>query len=266
MEAVDVGVRAAKLAGQLILQHATGPLQVRLKGPQDPVTEVDVLAEGLIRREIAEAFPDDEVLGEETLKGSRDAERLWVIDPLDGTRNYTVGLPFFCVSIALTIQRRPVLGVIHDPLRDETFVAARGTGAFVNGRRLHPLAPKSVEQAVVHVGFLPASNPRNPNLAIPVFLRLRPVIAAMRNLGSAALSLAYVACGRLDVALHDGLSPWDMLAAAVILEEAGGIITDFAGLGLSTHSTSVVAAGAQPLHRYVLDIAQEIIEGTVHTT
>ena len=229
MEAIAVAIEAAHKAGEIILRHFRQPQEIRTKGPQDIVTQVDLDAEDIIVRTIRRAFPGHEFLGEEGHTADRDAEHLWVIDPLDGTRNYAAGIPFFCVSIALSVEGTAVLGVIYDPLRGETFSAETGQGA-------------------------------NPGLSLPMLMRLRPAIAAMRNMGSAALSLAYVACGRLDIAYHDRLSAWDLLAGALLIEEAGGIATDLNGQAISTSARDIIAANSPALHVPVLHIAQEVLK------
>jgi myo-inositol-1(or 4)-monophosphatase len=260
MDAMVVATQAAHRAGEFILGSFHRPHQVRNKGPQDVVTQVDLDAEEIIVGTLSEAFPDHGFLGEEGHTAAQDQAYLWVIDPLDGTRNYTVGIPFFCVSIALTINGKATLGVIYDPVRGETFTARAGQGTYLNGESIRLTPKASLEQAIVYVGFLPAANPDNPELSLPMFLQLRPSVAAMRNMGSAALSLAYVACGRIDVAFQDRLSPWDILAGALLVEEAGGAATDFCGVPLSVSSQDIIAANSSALHSAVLRIAQEMLQ------
>jgi myo-inositol-1(or 4)-monophosphatase len=259
MEAIAVAIEAARAAGGLILHHFRQPQEIHMKGPQDVVTQVDIDAEDIIIGTIREAFPGDEFLGEEGHAPRPGAERLWVIDPLDGTRNYTAGIPFFCVSIALSVKGEAVLGAIYDPIRGEIFSAVAGQGTCLNGQRIHFTPKVSLEQAMVHVGFLPAQSASNPELSLPILQRLRPSITVMRNMGSAALSLAYVACGRLDIAYQDRLSPWDVLAGALLIEEAGGIATDFGGHSISVSSQDIIAANSLPLHAPVLRIAREVV-------
>ncbi len=259
MDAMAVATKAAHRAGELILCSFRQPHKVRNKGPQDVVTQVDLDAEEIIVDAISDAFPEHGFLGEEGHAATQAEECLWVIDPLDGTRNYTVGIPFFCVSIAQVINGRATMGVIYDPVRGETFTACAGQGTYLNGESLRLTPKASLEQAIVHVGFLPAANPDNPELSLPMFLRLRPSVTAMRNMGSAALSLAYVACGRIDVAYQDRLSPWDVLAGALLVEEAGGTATDFRGFPVSMSSQDVIAANSSALHGAVLTIAQELL-------
>ena len=260
MEPLTVAIEAAHQAGELILQRFRRPQEVRAKGPQDVVTEADLEAEEAIVRCLRKAFPEDQFLGEEGHRATSDASRVWVIDPLDGTRNYTVGFPFFCTSIALSIQGKAVLGVIHDPVHGETFSALAGQGACLNGQRVRLTPKAALGQAILYVGFLPAGNPKNPGLALPMFNRLRPSTLAMRNMGSAALSLAYLACGRLDIAYHDYLSAWDVLAGALLISEAGGIATDFAGKPISISSCNIIAASSPGLYAPVLQIAQQVMD------
>jgi myo-inositol-1(or 4)-monophosphatase len=258
MQALDVAIQAAHKAGALIRAGFRQPQQVHMKAPTQIVTQVDRDAEQIIVRTIQQAFPDHGFLGEEGHAPRPDSEHVWAIDPLDGTRSYTLGIPFFCVSIALTVQGRVVLGVIYDPLGEETFHAQLGGGAFLNGARVRTRQRTRLDEAVVYVGIAPARSRNNPELAMPVLARLGPSIAAIRNLGSAALGMAYVACGRLDISYHDRLSPWDMCAAALLVQEAGGVATDFSGMPISLSSKSIIVAGSPVFHQAVLEIAQEV--------
>lgn len=258
MRPVSVAIDAAHAAGEHILRHFGQALEIQTKGPDDYVTQVDVAAEAMIVRTIRSAYPHDAFWGEETHVPGTDAQRVWVIDPLDGTRNYTVGLPFFCISIALWVADRPVLGVVYDPLRAETFHAVAGEGSYLNGARIRFVPKHRLDGAIVYIGFLPAQNPDDPGLSLPIYGRLRPSVAAMRNIGSAALSLAYIASGRIDIACHDRLQAWDMLAGALLIEESGGVATDFQGYPLTLSSRDIIAASSEALHAAVLRVAQSV--------
>ncbi len=259
MEPFAIALEAAQRAGELIRCQFHRPQEVSPKGIADIVTQVDRDAEELIVGRIRAAFPGHGVWGEEGASARRDGEYLWVIDPLDGTRNYAKGIPFFCVSVALLFQGQPVLGVIYDPLHEETFSAERGKGAYLNGERMR-LAPKaSLEQASVYFGLNPCRRPGNPGLALPMLLRLYPMLDMVRDSGSAALSLAYVACGRLDVAYHDRLNAWDMLAGVLLVQESGGVATEFSGRPVALTSQDVIAASGPLLHAEVLRVAQEVM-------
>jgi myo-inositol-1(or 4)-monophosphatase len=258
MQAIDVAIDAAHKAGSLIRARFGQPLRVEMKNPTEVVTQVDRDAEDIIVRTIQQAFPDHDFWGEEGHAPRQDAEHVWVVDPLDGTRNYTLGIPLFCVSIALAVRGRLAVGVVYDPQREETFSAQLGSGTHLNGVKLQASVRTRLDEVVVHAGFVPAQSPNNPELAMPMLVRLRPSISAVRNLGSAALGLAYVACGRLDIAYQDYLSPWDMCAGALLVQEAGGVATDLSGEPISLASRSIVAALNPSFHKVMLEIAQEL--------
>ena len=259
VEPTAVAIEAAHQAGELIRRQFHRPQQISLKGVTDIVTQVDRDAEDLIVRVIHDAFPQHGVWGEEGTATRHDDKYLWVIDPLDGTKNYAKGIPFFCVSIALAVDGQPVLGIIYDPIHDETFSAERGKGTRLNGMRVRFVPRTSLEQASVYFGLNPYRRPGNPGLALPMLLRLYPMLDMVRDSGSAALSLAYVACGRLDIAYHDRLNAWDMLAGVLQIQESGGVATEFSGRPISLASRDVIAANAPPLHGQVLRVAQEVM-------
>jgi len=205
--------------------------QIDLKSAKDVVTEVDHLTEALVIDAIRATFPDDAILAEET--GSRQASagheptsgigRAWIVDPLDGTINYANGIPFFCVSIALVEAGRPVVGVIHDPIRNETFAATAGGTAMLNGRPVHPSTKDRLSDLVVSMSLA--------GRAVATRARaVRGAIRVSRSMGSAALALAYVSNGRFDAMVQQGgLSTWDIAAAGLIAEAAGAMVTDLSG-------------------------------------
>jgi len=260
MNALTIAVEAAHQAGELILQHFRQPHEIQMKGPADYVTEVDVKAEDAIVHTIRRAFPAHAFLAEEEHKPSQGAEYVWVVDPLDGTRNYIRGIPFFCTSIALVEGGRTVLGVIYDPLRKETFAAEAGKGLRLNGKRVRFTKQTNLENTVVYFGFLPTRHADDRGLSLPLLVHLRPRIEAVRTMGCAALSLAYVACGRLDVACHDHLNAWDMMAGALLIKEVGGIATGFWGKPISVASESIIAASSPSLHAEILSVAREVLK------
>lgn len=225
--AVELAVRA----GALQMERYERLEQIEHKSAKDVVTEVDHLSEALILDGIRAMFPGDALLAEET--GSHDAKaghtptsgigRAWVVDPLDGTINYANGIPFFCVSIALVEAGRPVVGVIHDPTRNETFAATHGGRATLNGRALTPSAKDKLSDFVVSMAL--------SGRAVATRARtVRKAVRVSRSMGSAALALAYVANGRFDAMIQQGgLSTWDIAAAGLIAEVAGAVVTDLAG-------------------------------------
>jgi myo-inositol-1(or 4)-monophosphatase len=225
--AVELAVRA----GALQMERYERLEQIEHKSAKDVVTEVDHLSEALIFDAIRGRFPDDARLGEESgghdAKAGHDATsgigRSWVVDPLDGTINYANGIPFFCVSIALVEAGRPVVGVIHDPTRNETFAAMIGGHATLSGRDISPSGKDKLTDFVVSMalsGRAVATRARS----------VRKVVRVSRSMGSAALALAYVANGRFDAMIQQGgLSTWDIAAAGLIAEAAGAMLTDLNG-------------------------------------
>lgn len=219
-------------------------LQVSKKGPADYVSKADRRAEGILRAELSKARPTYGLLMEEAgaIAGS-DTSNRWVVDPLDGTTNFLHGIPHFAISIALERDGEPFAGVIYSPIHDEMYVAEKGSGAYLNGRRLRVSARKSVEEALFATGI-----PFNGLPDHDLFLRqLEPVMAisaGVRRFGSAALDLAYVAAGRYDGYWENGLNPWDVAAGIVLVREAGGFVTDLAGGGKMLSGGGILAANS----------------------
>ena len=258
MQPIDVAIGAAQQAGALIRDRFHRSGEVHWKGPADMVTQVDQDAEEIIVRAIRQAFPDHEFLGEEGHQPGPHAEYVWVIDPLDGTWNYATGIPFFSTSIALAVRGQPQVGVIYDALHDETFAAQAGQGVSLNGCPVRCSQRTHLEHASVAPGIVPARKRGNPGLALPILARLHPLIETARMSGSAALALAYVACGRLDIAFFDYLNAWDFLAGVLMIAEGGGVVSEFSGQPISLESRDVLAACNPAFHAQVLQIAQQM--------
>jgi myo-inositol-1(or 4)-monophosphatase len=216
-----VGVQAARSAGQLLLSRIDSIREVRHKGLVDLVTDVDVQSEQEVSAALLGAFPTHTILGEEGgLTGGADRRFRWIVDPLDGTTNYTHGFPFFCVSIGLEVDGRLLLGVVYAPYLDELFVAERGAGATLNGAPAHVSHTSELRQSMVTTGF-PYERQALPR-ALRSFEALSHQAQAVRRLGSAALDMCYVACGRFDAYWEHQVKAWDLAAGAVIVTEAGG--------------------------------------------
>ncbi|HET7677397.1 MAG TPA: inositol monophosphatase family protein [Candidatus Limnocylindrales bacterium] len=257
---LSLAVEAARDAGRIQLDRYERLERIVHKSERDVVTEVDHLCEELILGRVREAFPDDAILAEESGEHvshrgrgrgpATGAERIWVVDPLDGTVNYANGIPIFCVSIGLVVRGTPVLGVIFDPVRDELFSALAGHGARLDGRPIqHPVKEK-LSDLVVSLA-LPWRGWRGRER------RVRSVIRVARTLGSASLSLAYVGNGRFDAFIQPrGLSNWDVAAAGVIAAEGGAVVTDAAGgpwLDMARPSRKVgILAAARQHHAELL--------------
>jgi myo-inositol-1(or 4)-monophosphatase len=229
-------------------------LQIDKKGAIDLVTEVDVAVERRFRAFIGERFPDHAILAEE-LGGPAPgsvARHCWIYDPIDGTTNFAHGLPIFCASLALEIDGVVSVGAIYDPTREELFTAERGGGAYLNGRRLHVTPAATLIDALLCTGFhydIHGSGEAVLELFGSFVRRAR----AVRRLGSAALDLCYVAAGRFDGFWEDRLKPWDVAAGALIVEEAGGVVSGLGGEPFDVRKGHLVTANAA-LHPQLLEV------------
>ncbi len=223
---INVMVRAARVAGRSLSKDflEVENLQVSAKGPGDFVSRADIQAEKILREALMEARPTYGFLGEEgeEIQGE-DPTRRWIVDPLDGTTNFLHGLPHWAVSVALEHKGRIVAGVIHDPNRDETFIAERGEGAWMNDRRMRVSGRTKMIESVFATGVPFGGNPALPEL-LQQMARLAPTCAGIRRWGAASLDLAYVAAGRYEGYWERGLSPWDMAAGIIIAQEAGALV------------------------------------------
>lgn len=231
MPAVTVMIKAARLAGNTILRNIgrVEGLAVIEKARHDFASEVDAQAEKDIIRELKRAFPKYAFLGEEG-GAMGQARYTFVIDPLDGTSNYLHGIPHYCVSIALLDQDEPVCAVIFDPLRNEIFSGTRGGGAYLNDRRIRCSARAELPGSLLITGFPPRERKRlAPQLEAVRHLLVDNECEDVRRSGSAALDLAYVACGRADGYFEAGVKPWDIAAGVLLVREAGGRVCDFRG-------------------------------------
>lgn len=248
---LETAVEAARAAGRIHLEYRDRALNVRSKTVAgDFVTEVDALSEAAVRGIIGQAFPDHAILGEEEGQ-SGGGEARWIVDPLDGTVNYARGVPVSCVSVAFERAGERQVGVVLDPNRDELFTAVKGEGAFLNGRRLAVSGtPTLATPALVSTGFPydVATNPEN----LEYVRRMLALGVALRRPGAAALDLCYVACGRFDAYWELGIKPWDAAAGSLILEEAGGRVTDQQG-GVTPYGRMIVATNAL-LHEEILAV------------
>lgn len=227
--AVTIMVKAARAAGNVLLRHMyrLDALNVVEKDRMDYASEVDGLAEAEIVKELKRAMPDCAILGEET-GASGKGRQTFVIDPLDGTSNYLHGIPHWCVSIALVENGEPQHGVIFDPLRNELFTASRGSGAVLNDKRIRVSERKDLSGAMLITGFPPRERAR-AGAQLECLNQLLRDAEDVRRTGSAALDLAWVACGRADAYFEAGVQPWDVAAGTLLVREAGGRVCDFRG-------------------------------------
>lgn len=249
--ASEIAREAGELAAGYFRNEA---IDTREKGHRDVVTAGDLAAEKLLRARLAAAFPKDGIVGEEGSSIRSSSGRRWYLDPIDGTLNFSRGLPIWCVSLALFDERGPLLGVIRDPLRGDTFRAARGEGAELNGDRLVTSGVRDVNQAVVHITV--DFHDESMQAGLEDLRRLAPRILRSRNIGSAALALAYVAAGYFDAMVHRYAHTWDYGAGALLIREAGGCVTDITGRPYVENTVSLIGAASQQLATDLRDVMQ----------
>jgi myo-inositol-1(or 4)-monophosphatase len=252
-----VAVDAARAAGQLLHREHPRTRQVSFKGTStNLVTEMDGRAEALVVDALLATFPDDGILGEEGSARPGRSGRRWVVDPLDGTTNYTHGLPIYSVGIGLERGGVVELGVVYDPTRDELFVAERGGGAWLNDTRMTVSATPTLDTSLLVTGF-PYDLRTNPDNNLREYAVFSARARAVRRLGSALLDLAYVAAGRFEGFWELILSPWDVVAASILVEEAGGRVTDLRGGPLDIDHPRIVASNAR-IHDEMLAVLKEL--------
>jgi myo-inositol-1(or 4)-monophosphatase len=238
----------AREAGALLREFYHRGVRTEYKGDVDLVTEADRASEALIGTRLRAAFPHHGIYGEEGTREGMDSEFRWYVDPLDGTTNFAHGFPVFCV--VLGCEHRPpglaadqdgeiIAGVIYDPLRDEMFSAARGSGATLNGQPMHVSRTRTLDESLIATGFPSKKRHNSPNVHFYQEFTLRS--HGVRRAGSAAIDLAYVACGRLDGYWEFQLNPWDTSAGYLLVEEAGGRITHFDGSKFTLDSREILA-------------------------
>src|SRR3982751_747236 len=227
---LNIAVRAARRAGSIINRAAldSGGLRVTSKRGKDFVPQVDHAAEEAIIEIVRKAYPDHGLLAEESGAEKTDAGFIWIIDPLDGTTNFIHGFPQYCVSIGIRSRGALAHAVVYDPGRNELFTASKGRGAFLNDRRIRVSNLTRFGEALVGTGF-PFKEVTRLELYTRQLQTMMKSCAGVRRAGAAALDLAYVACGRLDAFWELGLSPWDMAAGALLIQEAGGLVGDLEG-------------------------------------
>jgi myo-inositol-1(or 4)-monophosphatase len=251
-----VAVEAARAAGQLLHAELRGSRRIAYKGtPTNLVTEMDARAEALILERLGAAFPDDAVLAEEGGARPGRSGRRWIVDPLDGTTNYAHGLPIFAVSIGLEAAGRVALGVVYDPTHDELFTAERGAGAWLGEERLAVSSTAGLGESLLATGF-PYNIRETADNNLAEYAAFSLQARGVRRLGSAVLYLAYVAAGRLDGYWELRLGAWDVAAGSLLVEEAGGRVTDVRGGRIDLGAPAVVASNGR-IHEAMLDVLTE---------
>lgn len=258
---LNVATKAAREAGKIINRASqdVGALKVQTKDYNDFVSEVDRAAEQAIIDVLKNAYPTHGFLGEESGKTNAEADSIWIIDPLDGTTNFLHNFPFYCVSIAL--QEKGVLtqAVIYDPLRNDLFTATKGRGAFLNDKRIRVTNRSKLQDGLISTGF-PFKDFSYMELYVDIFKDMAKKTSGLRRPGSAALDLAYVAAGYADGFFEINLSPWDIAAGALLVQEAGGIVGDFEGNESWLRTGNIVAANPKLFGQMLQVIAPHLTE------
>ena len=242
---------AAREAGALLLERFGDVRDVRLKSPGNPVTDVDLAAERLVMERLSSEYPGMAVLGEESPGLPYDEGYVWIVDPLDGTRNYAIGVPHFSVVVGLVLDGEPLVGVNYDPVRDEMFDAELGGGAFLNGQPITVSKKPEMPDAIVGTDL--SYDGDGAANGLDVIRGMWPYFQALRVMGSAALGIAYTAAGRHDLYFHHRLEPWDQVAGILLVREAGGMVTDRKGGHAGLDSDGLIASNAA-LHEEFLKL------------
>jgi myo-inositol-1(or 4)-monophosphatase len=234
-------LKATKAAGLLVKEYAEKGFSINQKdGLNNPVTEADLASEKLIISIIREAFPDHYILTEEAGNLPTDSNYKWIIDPIDGTVNFAHLIPLCCVSIGVEKDGEVIMGAIYNPFIDEFYFAEKGKGAFCNDKPIMVSTQKNVSLSCLVTGF-PYTYVEEPNGALEVFARFVRAGVSVRRLGSAAMDLCWVACGRFDGYFEQSLKPWDSAAGFLLVNEAGGKVTNFEGSSYSPYDKKIIA-------------------------
>lgn len=254
--------------GKRLREFLAQGVETEYKGDVDLVTIADRTVEKLIRNRLGEVFPDHGIYGEEGTRERMEGEFRWYVDPLDGTTNFAHGFPHFCVSMGL--EQRPahlkpeedgilVAAIVYDPMRDELFTAERGKGAWLNGRRIHVSAVPELAEALIATGFPSRKRHDSPNVHFYQEFTLRS--HGVRRAGSAALDMSYVAAGRLEAFWEFNLNPWDTAAGILLVEEAGGRVTDFSGNPFRLDSREILASNGEHIQGELVTLFEDMFAG-----
>jgi myo-inositol-1(or 4)-monophosphatase len=260
--ALEIGREAGALIAHSVERQTAHGQRFELKGQHDLVTETDRASERLIVERLRSHFPSHGIVAEEGGGHESSSEYRWYVDPLDGTTNFAHGFPVFNVTLALERAGELIAGVIVDPMRNEVFSAERGSGAYLNHRRIHVSAAARLEDALAATGF--PSRRRHQNVNVHFFYQLSMLTHGVRRPGAAALDLAYVACGRLDLFWEFSLNPWDVAAGILLVQEAGGTVTDMHGGPVDLRGKHILADNTL-VHAETVGLFAEIFAGYYRT-
>ncbi len=261
--AIEIGREASALIAAAVKRRGEHDRSFELKGEYDLVTETDRASERLIVERLQSHFPTHSIVAEEGGGHAGTSEYRWYVDPLDGTTNFAHGFPVFNVTLALERAGELICGVIVDPTRDEVFSAEAGGGAFLNARRIHVSGAARIEDALAATGF--PSRKRHRNVNVHFYYQLAMLSHGVRRAGAAAIDLAYVACGRLDLVWEFSLNPWDMAAGVLLVREAGGTVTNMRGGPFDLRGGHVLADNTR-VHAETIELFAEIFDGRYRTS
>ncbi len=252
-DALQAAVDAARGAGKILMDNY-GKINVKHKVDGTIVTNADLESEKYIISQLKKEFPEYSILAEESGREQKESEYIWVIDPLDGTTNYSIQNPFFNVSIALAHKSEPVVGAVYSPFQDEMFSAEKGKGAYMNGEEIKVSSKNTLEESV-HT-FCHASNEAATKKMADIWTELKLLNPKVRQIGAGALELSYVACGRVESFMMIDMNPWDVAAGTLLVREAGGRVTDFSGKEFDIECKDILASNGI-LHEKLLDIVKQ---------
>jgi myo-inositol-1(or 4)-monophosphatase len=252
--ALEVASTAAKEAGEILLAHFGSVKQIKRKSQGNLVTEADILSEKYIIDFLKREYPDFRILSEESHSSTPIDNYTWVVDPLDGTNNYTFGIPFFCVNIALVRDEDILLGVTYDPVRGELFHVETGKGAYLNESPIRVTKISSLQKSLVGLD-LGYSHDRGRQM-LDTVNRIWGQVHCVRLMGSSSLGLAYVACGRVSLYFHRYLFPWDIASGLLLVREAGGEVVDWQGRRANFRDTELVASNLRLQREFLQHFGQ----------
>ncbi|MHA2203517.1 MAG: inositol monophosphatase family protein [Candidatus Hodarchaeales archaeon] len=253
-EFLNIAIEASRMAGKLILDLFHRDLEIVFKSDQSIVTDADLKADSLIKSIINKNFPSHDILSEESGRENHSSDYLWVIDPLDGSSNFSVRNPFFAVSIGLLREDRPLLGVVYSPFQDELFYAESNNGAYLNEEIISVDEKATLESSFI--AFCNGRDLKSRKQIIKIYRELKLRNNRFRQIGAAALELCYVAAGRFGAFIMPGLNSWDVFAGALIVIEANGITTDFKNNSFNLASSNIIASSPS-IHPILLDFVKD---------
>lgn len=237
---IDIAMEAAGYAGTILLRRFSESKNIKMKGRGNVVTETDLEVEVVVKEILKKEYPEIPILAEESGGHLSNEGWLWIIDPLDGTRNFASNIPHFATVIALAYNGEVQLGITHDPIRNETFHSLKGLGAFLNGQSISVSDEESLADGILGLDL--SYDDQGGAYSLDIIKSIWPGMQTARIFGSAALGLSYLAAGRLHVFFHHKLEPWDQASGLLIVEEAGGLVTDRAGNRARLASDGIIAA------------------------